>query len=381
MIQTLRVFALHIPSLTIGISFFSLSLLMGTWVARIPDVQARTGLTDGQLGISMLGLSLGALIGTLLSSWLLSKLPTGRASALSAVFFGAAIVLPAFAINQWTLMAALVMVGATNGFMSVSVNAAAAAIEKHFRISIMSACHGMFSLGGMIGAASSGWIASMNIPLHWHFTTIALLMVLSQIALRPILLNMPNNEVGGPRFVLPRKALLGLAIICFCIILCEGAVADWSAVYLKNNLQSSAFIAGLGYAGFCLTMALGRFSGDALRTRWGANRTIRYGALIAAAGLVLLIVTTNPIAGVLCFVLIGAGLSTIVPSIYGASAKVPGIPAGTGLASVATAGIMGMLTGRLLIGNISDAFGLNIALALMAVLLMVAVMMANRVKV
>ncbi|MDX1938958.1 MAG: MFS transporter [Saprospiraceae bacterium] len=377
----MRTFALHSASLTIGISFFSLSLLMGTWVARIPDVQARTGLTDGQLGISMLGLSFGALIGTSLSGWILSKLSTGRAAALSAVFFGAAIVLPAFAFNQWSLMAALALVGATNGFMSVSINAAAAAIEKSFRISIMSACHGMFSLGGMIGAASSGWVASLDISLQWHFTLIAFLMVLAQIALRPILLSLPNNESSGPRFVLPRKALLGLAIICFCIILCEGAVADWSAVYLKNNLESSSFIAGLGYAGFCLTMAIGRFSGDAIRSRFGANTTIRTGSLIAVTGLLLLIATTSPIAGVLCFVLIGAGLSTIVPTIYGASAKVPGIPAGTGLASVATAGIVGMLTGRLLIGNISDLYGLNIALALMAVLLVAAAGMASKVKV
>ncbi len=381
MIQALRVFTLHPPSLTIGLSFFSFSVLMGTWVARIPDVQARAGLTDGQLGIAMLGLSFGALSGSLLSGWLLSKLPTGKAAVLSAVLFGVSLVLPALAVNQWSLMLALFALGITNGFMNIAINAAAAVIEKEHRVSIMSTCHGMFSLGGMIGAATSGWIASMTISLPWHFTTMALLMLMLQATLRPILLTFPNSDTTGPRFVLPRKALLGLAVITFCVILCEGAVADWSAVYLKNNLKSSAFIAGLGYAGFSLTMALGRFSGDLIRSRWGAKRTIFTGALIGASGLLLLVATRHPIAGVLCFLLIGAGLSTIVPSLYGASAKVPGVPPNAGLASIATAGIFGLLIGRLLIGNISDAFGLHIALAMMAALLLIAATMTKKMSV
>ncbi len=352
---------------------------MGTWVARIPDIQARAGLTDGQLGFAMLGLSLGALTGSLLAGWLLAKLSTGQSAILSAMFFGASIALPAFAVNFWSLFSALLTVGLSNGFMNISINAAAAAIEREYQVRIMLACHGMFSLGGIAGAATSGWIAGLGVPLAWHFTTMALLMMALQMTLRPILLTLPNNEIAGARLALPRRPLLILIIITFCVILCEGAIADWSAIYLKKNLNSSAFVAGLGYAGFCLTMALGRFSGDLIRARWGTRRTVSLGTLIGAGGLILLVLTTHPLAGVLCFVLIGAGMSTVVPSLYSASVKAPGVSPNIGLASVATAGVFGLFVGRLLVGNLSDAFGLNIALAALALLLLWAASLMKRV--
>lgn len=380
MIHTLRTFALHAPSFSIGISFLSLSFLTGTWVARIPDVQAGLGISDGQLGISMMGLSIGALIGSLGSGMVMSSMTTGRAAIPSAIFFAFATTLPAFAFDRWSLLAALTITGIGNGFMNIAVNTSAAAIEKEYRISIMSTCHGMYSLGGVLGAASSGWIASMGVSLQWHFTLVALLIIFMQYVLRFILINLPNVEGSGAKFVLPRKALLLLAFMCFCVILCEGAIADWSAIYLKNNLNSTAMIAGFGYAGFSLTMALGRFSGDSIRAHWGTKRIIQIGGVIAATGLLLLVVSAHPVAGVLCFVLVGAGMSTMVPTIYGASAKVPGISPSIGLASVATAGIFGLLAGRLLIGNISDLFGLNVALAMLAVLILITAGLAGKVK-
>ncbi len=383
MIQTLRVFALHNHSLAVGMCFFTLSLLMGTWVARIPDVQLRTNLSDGQLGLSMLGLSFGALVSTFLSGWILNQLSVHRAVLWSGILFCLSIIAPAFAYDQWSLLLALAVLGAANGFMNVSVNAAAAAIEKHTRLSIMSACHGMFSVGGVIGAASSGWIASTGLALPWHFIAMALLTIGLQLALRPILRQLPDTTNTSTRLALPTKskALLLLAFISFCVILCEGAIADWSAVYLRKNLGSDAFLAGLGYAGFCLTMALGRFSGDVIRTQWGTVRTIRGGALIGAAGLLLLVTATHPIAGVLCFVLVGIGLSTIVPTVFGAAAKTPYVQPSIGLASVATAGILGLLTGRLLVGNISDWLGLQVALAFTAVLVLLAAGVAGKIKV
>lgn len=381
MIQTLRVFTLHAPSFTIGISFLLLSMLMGTWVARIPDVQAGLLLTDGQLGISMIGLSLGALVGSGISNAILAKLATGKAAIISAIIFAMMMTLPAFAFDRWSLMGALALVGAANGFMNVAINTAATAIEKTHHVSIMSTCHGMYSVGGVIGAASSGWIASLGVPLHWHFTIMALIVIFMQYFLRYILLNMPDAETSGPKFILPKRALLLLAFLCFCIIMCESAIADWSAIYLKNNLESTSFIAGLGYAGFCFSMAIGRFSGDIIRVRWGVKRILQIGSLISVTGLLLLVATSHPIAGVLCFVLIGAGMSTMVPTVYGASAKVPGITPSAGITSVATAGIFGILFGRLLIGNISDLFGLNVALGLMAVLVLIVAGLAGKVKV
>ncbi|MFN7117854.1 MAG: MFS transporter [Saprospiraceae bacterium] len=381
MIQTLRVLTYHTPSLTISFAFLTLSVLNGTWIARIPGIQAHLGLNNAQLGLALLGLSLGSLTMSLLSGWILSKFTTGQAALYSTLVFCVTFILPTLAFNQWSLMLALALLGAANSFMNIAINAAAASIERHYRITIMSACHGMFSLGGMIGAALSGWIATLEIPPTLHFAAIAAIMIVAHWNLRPIVQHLPNSAtVSGPRFALPRKSLLLLAFISFAIILSEGAIGDWSALYLRKELGGSPFIGSLGYAGFCLTMAIGRFSGDAVRQRWGTRNTIRVGAVIGALGLILLVFTQFPIAGVLCFILCGIGFSTIVPTVYSAAARNQDVTPSIGLASVATAGVIGGMAGRLLIGNISELFSLPIALAGVAGLVLVAAAVATRVR-
>lgn len=381
MIQTLRILTYHTPSLTISFAFFTLSVLNGTWIARIPGIQANLGLNNAQLGLSLLGLSIGSLVMSLLSGWVLSKFTTGKAALYSTLLFSITFILPTLAFNQWSLMLALMLLGAANSFMNISINAAAASIERSHGVTIMSACHGMFSLGGMIGAALSGWIATLDVPPTLHFAAMSLIMIVAHWTLRPIVLQMPDTgAVSGPRFAIPRKSLLVLAFIAFAVILTEGAIGDWGALYLRNELGGSPFIGSLGYAGFCLTMAIGRFSGDAVRQRWGTRNTIRVGAVTGALGLILLIFSQFPIAGVFCFILCGIGFSTIVPTVYSAAARNPDVTPSIGLASVATAGVIGGMTGRLLIGNISEVFSLQIALALVAGLVLVAAGVGSRVR-
>lgn len=382
MIQTLRVLAYHTPSLTVSFAFFTISLLNGSWLVRIPGIQANLGLNNAQLGIALLGLSIGALLMSFASSWILSKFSTGKATLFSTLLFCTAVVLPPLAVDLGSFFAVLLLLGAANTFMNISINAAAASIERHQNITIMSACHGMFSLGGMIGAALSGWIATLGVPVTIHFSAMALIMIIAHLSLRPILLNLPDSTttVRGPRFALPPKSLLVLAFISFAIILAEGSIGDWSAVYLRNELGGSPFMGSLGYAGFCLTMAIGRFSGDAVRQRWGTRNTIRVGAVTGALGLTLLIFSQNAIGGVLCFILCGVGFSAIVPTVYSAAARNPNVTPSIGLASVATAGVIGAMTGRLLIGNLSELFNLQIALAVVVGLVLMAAVVGTRVR-
>ena len=381
MIRTLKAFALHLPSLSVGLTFMTLSILFGSWLARLPEVQAALALSEGQLGLALLGLPLGALTLTPFAGWLMKRLHTGRAMILSTLLFCACLPIPAFAQSQWALMGGLFLVGLANSFMNISMNAAAAAIEQQYRITIMSICHGMFSLGAMIGAGSAGLIAAADVPLQGHLITVALIMVGLQFLLRPIILNLPNSNSEGSSFALPPKALLGLVFIGFCIMIGEGAIADWSAIYLRNILEANPFVASLGYAGFSMAMAMGRFAGDGIKVRLGAARLVIIGSLLGAGGLALAILIPYPVTAVIGFTLVGLGFSSVVPLLFSAAAKTPGVAPGTGIAAVASSGVVGFLIGPPLIGGIAEHFGLGFGLGGVAALALVSALVARRVRI
>lgn len=380
MIRTLKAFAFHLPSLSVGLTFMTLSILFGSWLARLPEVQSALALSEGQLGMALLGLPLGALALMPFAGWLLKRLHTGRAMIFSTLLFCASLPFPAFAQSQWALMGGLFIVGMFNSFMNISMNAAAAAIEQQYRITIMSVCHGMFSLGAMIGAGSAGLVAAAGVPLQSHLIAVALLMVGLQLLLRPVIFALPNSESDGSSFALPGKALLGLAFIGFCIMIGEGAVADWGAIYLRNILDANPFVASLGYAGFSLAMALGRFAGDGIKMRFGAGRLVVIGSLLGAGGLAVVTLIPSAATAVLGFTLVGFGFSTVVPLLFSAAAKTPGVAPGTGIAAVASSGVVGFLIGPPLIGGIAEHFGLNFGLGVVAALALTAAAVGRRVR-
>ena len=378
MIRTLKAFALHTPSLSVGLVFMSLSLLFGSWIARLPEVQSRLGLSEGTLGLALLGMSIGALISTPVSGWLMNRMSTGKATILSTLLLAIAFVFTPYASNFWMLFGLLILLGLANGFMNVSMNTAAASLEKNYRISIMSTCHGMFSLGGMIGAGSSGLVASLDIPFSIHISVVAGLVVLLSLAIRPMLLQVPDvGRQGGPALVLPSRGLARLVLIGFCVMLGEGAVADWSAVFLKNYRDSGPLLAGMGFAAFSLAMAMGRFLGDGFALQLGSGRVVRYGSLIGAAGMLLAVVVPFSAAAILGFFLVGAGFATIVPILFSQASKEAGATPGTAIASVATGGIIGFLVGPPLIGFIGEVAGLSAGFTFLALLALTASLLAR----
>ncbi len=368
MIKTLKTFSLHLPSLAVGLTFFTLSLLFGSWLGRLPEIQAALQLSEGTLGLALLGLPVGALCLMPFAGWLTERLPGGQAVTLSTLLFCGLFPLPALAQGPGSLFAGLFAIGLANSFMNISMNAAAAALERTYQLTIMSICHGMFSLGAMVGAGSSGWIATLGVPLHTHLIGVALLMVGLHLFLRPIVAQLPDPRSGGTSFALPPRALLGLAFIGFCIMIGEGAVADWGAIFLRKTKEASPLLASLGYAGFSFAMALGRFAGDGIRLQMGTQRPIFLGSLIGTAGLLLAI--ASPWAGlsILGFTLVGLGFSTVVPLLFSAAANTPGVPSGTGIAAIASAGTVGFLIAPPLIGFISEELGLSFGLGFVALL-------------
>ncbi len=370
----------HPPSRAISLAFAILSIIFGSWVTRIPEVKAKLALSESELGLALLGISIGGLVMMPLTPLLMQRFGTGRMLTASALGICFTPLLLLLAPDFWWLIVAAILFGMINGTLDVVMNAAAAIVEQEDKVIIMSSCHGMFSLGGMIGALLGSLLIGLEVDALWHLGIVGGLLFVLALVLSPQFHQLPEAVAEEEGFALPTRPILGLAIIGFCIMLGEGAIADWSALYLKEVLNSNPFLIGLGFAGFNLTMMIGRFYGDTIVPKVGASKVVRYGSLIGGAGIALAIIAPNPIIAILGFILVGVGFACIVPILFRAAANVEGIPAGIGVASVTTTGMLGFLIGPPLIGFIADGFGLKIGLSLVLVLSLIAFLASQRIK-
>ncbi len=380
--NSLKVFINNKEAVAVSLVFMAISILFGSWVTRIPDLKEALNFSEGDLGLSLLGMSTGALLMMPFSAWIMSKFGTGKTMFYGVLVATLTMALPVFATSFWVLVSYLFLAGLFHGLTDVAMNAAAAAIEQKEKIRIMSTCHGVFSLGGMIGAILGSFLAGIGVSMQLHLGVLAIVVCVMILFLSKTLLNVTDTETEeGKLFVIPSGALIGIAIIGFIIMMGEGSIADWSAIYIKDYLSGSAAIAGLGFAGFSFTMALGRFLGDSIVPKYGAKNIVQFGSLIGAIGLAIVIFIPNIYIAIFGFTLVGLGFSCVVPILFSAAAKVPGVVPGTGIAGVTTSGIFGFLIGPPLMGFIADTYSLTIALGFVMVLASVAVVLASRIRI
>lgn len=380
MIGNLSSYFSHAPSRAVGLVFAINSFMFGNWAARIPDVKDRLQLSEAQLGIALLGLSIGAMISMPFMGWLLSKRGAGQLSYLFVILYCLCMVPPVMADSLFWLTFFLVLVGLTNGATDIAMNAAAAAVEKKYKVSIMSTSHGMWSMGSMIGAGIAGFIAQKEVHHPTHMIVAAGLMLALSVLLTATLSKIKDDHEAGKAFVLPKGPILGLALITFCILIAEGAIADWSAVFIKNAALGNKMEASLGYAGFSLAMTLGRFYGDSVIPKYGKNKILKVCGVIATLGLALAVVISSPLPAILGFTIAGFGFSLMIPVLFSAAATVKGIAPGTGIAMVATLGYVGFLIGPPVIGFIAEEANLNYGLGFIVLMTFIAVLLSAFTK-
>jgi len=343
-------------------------LALANWISRIPDVKQQLGLSDQLLGLTLFFAAIGALLAQPTVGWLIGRVGSRRMTTLMLLAFCLSIVLPGLAGDMLSLMGALFIVGACNGGLDVAMNAQAALVEQRYARPIMSSFHGLWSIGGLAGAALGGLVATQGISVRTHLLSVAVVAtVLGVIATRWLVVDDGERHEAGPSFALPPRALLLLGFIAFGVLLCEGAIADWGAVYLREGLNSSPAIAATGYAIFSLLMAAGRLTGDGLALRFGPAGVVRGGGALVALGIGLAIGSAVPAIAIVGFGLIGAGLACSFPLILSAAARTPGMAASTGIAAMATAGYTGFLVGPPLIGTLAEAVTLRGALGLLGI--------------
>ncbi len=366
--SNLKSYMSHTSSASVGAAFTIMSLVFGTWITRIPDIKDQTELSEAELGLALLGMPVGAIVIMLFMGALIHRFGAGRLTWVASVCYVLSLILPALASGIVTLTLALVLVGASAGAMDVAMNAAAAIIEKQQQKLIMSTSHALWSLGAMIGAAVGSLVVGLGISplMHFAFTSLVLLVLIMLI--RRHWIKISGKQEGTHRWALPTKGLIGLAFIGFCVLLAEGAIADWSALYIRETLGGSAFLGGFGFAGFSLTMALGRFYGDIVTPKWGKRKIVTLGALITGLAMVALLLVGHPAVAIVGFTIAGVGLSCVVPIVFSSAANTPGVSPGSGIASVSSMGYFGFMVGPPAIGFVAEGYGLDYGLGLVVLL-------------
>lgn len=279
----------------------------------------------------------------------------------------------------------LIIVGMCLSVTNVAMNTCVTSLEHQYSINIMSTCHGMFSAGLMFGSIAASILRGMKVEPVLQMGVIAVVITAMVLLLRPTILGIHEEKITEDentqaKFILPKGALLLMILISLCTNVTEGTMADWTAVYMRDIVQTDDYFIGWGLAGYSMFMSLGRFVGDALIPRFGGNAVLRTGGIIAALGITLAIIFPYTITAILGFTLVGAGVSCGAPILYGSAARVPGMAKGAGLATMNTFSMGGFLAGPVLIGFISKSVSLPFAFSIVAVLALVWAFLVNRVK-
>lgn len=367
----------RLEQMSTRIAFFIAGVGIAAWAPLVPYAKARAGLDEGTLGLLLLCLGVGSILAMPMAGILATRFGCRRVLSGGTLLICAALPLLATVSTIPALIAALFMFGAGLGTVDSTVNLQAVIVERASGKTMMSGFHGLFSLGGIVGAAGVSALLGFGMSPLGAMLVVIVLLVVALLKAAPHLLPY-GSESSGPAFAVPHGIVLFIGGMCFIVFLAEGAALDWSAVFLAQERGIDTAYAGLGYAAFALTMTVGRLTGDAIVRRLGATRVIVFGGLTAAAGLALATFAPSWEAALVGYALLGAGCSNIVPVLYTAVGKQTVMPESIAVPAITTLGYAGILAGPAVIGFIAHGSSLSFAFGLMAVLL-VAVAIGGKV--
>ncbi|MGW0410662.1 MFS transporter [Streptomyces collinus] len=341
----------------------------GSFATRVPWIQDHASLSAGQLGFALAFTALGASCAMPLAGRISHRFGSRAALRGLLTLWTLSLVLPGLAPNLWTLCLAMFTYGASAGMADVAMNALGVEVERLLEKSIMSGLHGMWSAGALVGSAAGTLAAHLGSDARLHFAlAAATLTALGLVACTWVLdLQPAEDEEPPPRFALPPRSALLIGAVGFCAVFAEGASLDWSAVFLRDRLDSSAGVAAACTTGFMLTMAVARIAGDAVVNRFGAVRTVRAGGVVAGLGGLLIVVAGHPVVAMAGFGLMGLGIAVVVPLCFAAAGHAGPHPS-QAIAGVATITYTSGLIAPGLIGGVAQTTSLMVSFCVVTVL-------------
>jgi len=353
--------------LAVSLMFLANGFLVGSWAPKIPEFALRLDLDESALGLMIMCFGIGSLCAMPLVGLLISRSGSRMPVLWLAAMTVTSLPLVTLAPSIWTAAIALFLFGGVIGGMDVAMNANAVEVEKRLDRAIMSSCHGFWSLGGVIGATFGGVLIAY-FGVHVHALLASLLVVLALVLAWPRLLaDRPPaspDHASPDKAANPRPGLLTAGatvwltgIICLIMMTPEGAVLDWGALYLRQELDASPALSGLAFGAFSAAMALMRFLGDLVRDRLGAVQTFRISASLAMIGLGGAGLAPSAEWAVAGFAIAGLGLANTVPIAFSAAGNLPGLPQGMAISIVTFMGYSGLLFAPSVIGFIAEHTG------------------------
>ena len=387
MLTHLKTFFTHRTSLATGTAFFILGFLFGNWATLIPYIKEVFGLDDALLGLMLLCLPLGAMLFNPISAMAVRRFGFQKMTVAGMVLVGIVYALPVCVGSIYLLPVSLLFVGIGMTLLNIAVNTTATAIEQKENMSIMATCHGMFSIGLMVGALMRSITLLIALSEFWHMISMcAIALGLAYLSSKTILSIERTSQAQEAQKTsqkgsfLPKGALLTIIGISVCTNVTEGSMTDWASLYMKEVVQTSPYFVGWGLFGYSAFMALGRFFGDGIIPRLGRNRVLAYGGALSGLGLAMIIVFPVTLVAILGFACIGLGVSCGAPILYASASRYPGLPDAGGLAMMNTYAMGGFLMGPAIIGFISDQTSLKTAFGFVACLTLIWMYKSHRAE-
>lgn len=382
---------MHSRSATLAIFavFFFESAVIGQWIPRIPDIKSALALSDTGLGLALLSMPLGTLFGFSIAGKIIGVTGLRQACRLFLPLWALLFIGPALAQNFIQLVIALIFSGIAIGMIETAMNTEAARIENAAGKRLMSRCHGFWSFGTMVGALIGGGLAHSGLSVATHFLIAMPLIAIGGYFAATALPILPKvvtdeaelaNDTDKQFFRLPAKSILLLCIMPLGIMMVEGAFIDWSAVFMRDVLAAGPLIIAVTYSFFSIVMALVRFSGDALATRYGDVLVVRISGLAATAGIAMFALAPTTLIAFIAAAIAGAGVAIVFPLAVSAAANKPGRSSADNVASLNMIAFTAFLIAPPIIGLLSDAFSLRIALLALAPLAFLTFILASEVQ-
>ena len=354
--------------LAVALFFLVSGFGFATWASRIPTIQHQLGLNEAELGGVLLAMPTGLMLTLPVTGVLLRRYSSRRVMLAGAMLYNLVLALLGQVAHTWQLVALLFGFGVSRNLLNISVNAQSVGVQARYGRSIIASFHGVWSVAGFGAAAVGTLLVRQAVGTGPHFAAVAAMLTLVALASYRHTLPIapaPADPARKPGFAWPDKALLGFGAITFAAMACEGTMYDWSAIYFEKAVHLPKATATLGFAIYMVAMTAGRFSGDYLANRFGVPRVLRTSGVLIAAGLGLAALVPQPLVAGLGFVLVGLGISCVVPMVFGLAGRAAA-NSGTAIAGVSTVGYFGFLMVPPLVGFIAEAASLRWSFGLMA---------------
>ena len=345
------------------LQFLLLGIAAGSWGTHIPSVSARYSLSDATLSIVLLAVAVGTVSALFVAGTVIGRIGARNTAAALGLAMGLSLCFVLEYPSLPTLLAAMLLFGASMSLFDVAINTEGAELESAGGRPVMSGLHGMYSVGGMLGAGLTFGLLEIHVaPARQLFVVGGCLAVVALVASRAMLDTHPSADADAAHFAWPKGVLLLIGVLVFAGMTAEGVLYDWSVLWLEKDVGLPHARAALGYATFTASMALARFGGDALRARFPERAVLRCSAAAAAIAMGIVLLSAKAWIAFLGLAAVGAGLAPVAPILFNAATRVPGVSRAAAIASVTSIGYSGFLVGPPIIGSIATLSSLSIAL-------------------